>query len=233
MTPPVCIVSGVGPGTGAALSRRFARGGYRVAMLARDGDRLRELEAEIDGSLGLVCDVGSEDSVNRAVDAVRERLGPPTVVVHNAVAGSFGDFLEVDPADLERNFRVNTLGLLYLARATAPAMIEAAAGAIVVTGNTSALRGKSGFAGFAPTKAAQRILAESMARRLGPAGVHVAYLVIDAVIDVPWTRKRFADKPDDFFCRPDAIADTAFWVAHQDRSAWSFLVEVRPFAEPW
>ncbi len=232
MTPPVCIVSGVGPGTGA-LSRRFARGGYRVAMLARDGDRLRELEAEIDGSLGLVCDVGSEDSVNRAVDAVRERLGPPTVVVHNAVAGSFGDFLEVDPADLERNFRVNTLGLLYLARATAPAMIEAAAGAIVVTGNTSALRGKSGFAGFAPTKAAQRILAESMARRLGPAGVHVAYLVIDAVIDVPWTRKRFADKPDDFFCRPDAIADTAFWVAHQDRSAWSFLVEVRPFAEPW
>ena len=112
-------------------------------------------------------------------------------------------------------------------------MIEAGEGAVIVTGNTSALRGKAGFAGFAPTKAAQRILAESMARDLGPKGVHVAYLVIDAVIDVPWTRERLNDKPDDFFIQPASIAAEVFNLAHQPRDAWSFLAEVRPFHEPW
>ena len=93
--------------------------------------------------------------------------------------------------------------------------------------------GGKAFAAFAPTKAAQRILAESMARRLGPDGIHVAYVVIDAVIDVPWTRKAYGDRPDDFFTKPAAIADTVWFLAHQDRSAWSFEVEVRPFGETW
>ena len=87
--------------------------------------------------------------------------------------------------------------------------------------------------GFAPTKAAQRILAESMARSLGPRGVHVAYVVIDAVIDVPWTRERFAGKPDEFFAKPDDIAETIWHLAHQPRSAWSFEVDLRPFGENW
>jgi len=102
-----------------------------------------------------------------------------------------------------------------------------------VTGNTSALRGKASFAGFAPTKAAQRVLAQSMARDLGPKGIHVAYFVIDAVIDVPWTRQMYSSKPDEFFIRPAAIADEVFHVAHQDRSAWAFDVELRPFGESW
>ncbi|MEI4573055.1 short-chain dehydrogenase, partial [Klebsiella pneumoniae] len=84
---------------------------------------------------------------------------------------------------------------------------------------------------FAPTKAAQRILAEAMARDLGPRGVHVAYLVIDAVIDLEWTRKRWPERPDDFFIKPQAIAEEVWHVAHQDRSAWSFNVEIRPFGE--
>ena len=125
------------------------------------------------------------------------------------------------------------MGLLYLARAVAPGMIAAGKGAIIATGNTSALRGKPRFAGFAPTKAAQRILAESMARTLGPQGVHVAYVVIDAVIDLEWTRKMFTDKSDDFFIKPAAIADTTWQVVHQERSGWSFHVEVRPFGEEW
>lgn len=112
-------------------------------------------------------------------------------------------------------------------------MIERGNGAIIVTGNTAARRGKDFFAAFAPTKAAQRILAESMARRLGPDGIHVAYIVIDAVIDVPWTRAAFANAADDFFAQPAAIAQTIWDVAHQDRSAWSFDVELRPFAERW
>jgi NAD(P)-dependent dehydrogenase (short-subunit alcohol dehydrogenase family) len=112
-------------------------------------------------------------------------------------------------------------------------MISAAQGNIIVTGNTSALRGRPSFAGFAPTKAAQRILTEAMARELGPKGVHVAYIIIDAVIDVPWTRERFKGKPDDFFIKPAAIAEEAWHLIQQDRSAWSFNVELRPYGENW
>lgn len=233
MTRPVCVISGVGPGTGAALSRRFAAGDYRVAMLARNEQRLSQLEKEIPHTTGFRCDVSDQAAVNATLAAVKERLGTPEVLVHNAVGGAFGTFLEIDPAVLERNFQVNTMGLLYLARAVAPDMIAAGKGAIIATGNTSALRGKPRFAGFAPTKAAQRILAESMARTLGPQGVHVAYVVIDAVIDLAWTRRMFKDKPDGFFIKPSAIADTTWHVVHQERSGWSFHVEVRPFGEQW
>jgi short-subunit dehydrogenase len=149
------------------------------------------------------------------------------------VGGAWGSFLEIDPKILNANFQVNTMALLHLARRLAPAMVQAGNGAIVVTGNTSALRGRANFAGFAPTKAAQRILAEAMARDLGPKGIHVAYVLIDAVIDVAWARKRYSDAPDSFFIKPSAIADEVWHVIHQDRSAWSFNVEIRPFGEKW
>ena len=233
MAGSVCLISGVGPGTGAALSRRFAAGGYRVAMLARNQDRLTQLEKEIAGSAGYVCDVSDEATVNAVVARVKEEMGTPEILIHNAVGGAFGTFLEIEPEVLANNFQINTMGLLYLGRAVAPDMIEAGKGVIIASGNTSALRGKPRFAGFAPTKAAQRILAESMARTLGPQGVHVAYIVIDAVIDLEWTRKMFKDKPDGYFIHPSAIADTAYHIAHQDRSGWSFNVEVRPFGEEW
>jgi NAD(P)-dependent dehydrogenase (short-subunit alcohol dehydrogenase family) len=233
MTAPICLISGVGPGTGSALARRFAEGGYRVALLARNEARLAALEKELGHARAYKCDVSDAAQVELAAAAVERDLGKPNVVIHNAVGGGWGTFLEIDPALLNRNFQVNVMGLLYLARRFAPAMIEAGQGAIVTTGNTSALRGKANFAGFAPTKAAQRILAESMARDLGPKGVHVAYLVVDAVIDLAWTRERFKGKPDDFFIKPKAIADEIWHVAHQDRSAWSFNVELRPFGETW
>ena len=233
MAEPVCVVSGVGPGTGSALVRRFAAGGYRVAMLARDAKRLAELEAEIPNAKAFVCDVSDQARVDATIDAVEATLGTPDVLIHNAVGGSFGGFLDIDPAVLNRNFQVNAMGLLYLARRVAPAMLKAGKGAMIVTGNTSARRGRPRFAGFAPTKAAQRILAEAMARDLGPRGVHVAYIVIDAVIDVAWARERQKDKADDFFIKPAAIAEEVWHVAHQDRSAWSFNVEVRPFGETW
>ena len=233
MAQPVCMVTGVGPGTGSALTRRFAAGGYRVAMIARDAERLARLEREIARSKGYVCDVSDAAQVEATADRMERELGTPDVLVHNAIGGAFGTFLEIDPAVLNRNFQVNTMGLLYLARRFAPAMVAAGRGTIIVTGNTSALRGRAGFAGFAPTKAAQRILAESMARDLGPKGVHVAYIVIDAVIDVPRQRERFKDKPDEFFVRPAAIAEEAFHLTQQDRSAWSFNVELRPYGETW
>ena len=232
-TSPVAIVTGVGPGTGAALARRFARGGYAVAMLARDRTRLTSLEREIAHSRAYPCDVTDETQLDATVAAIRAELGAPKVLIHNAVGGAFGSFLEIDPQVLNRNFQVNTMALLYLARRLAPAMVAAGEGAIIATGNTSAFRGKANFAGFAPTKAAQRILVEAIAREIGPKGVHVAYVMIDAVIDLEWTRKRWPDAPDDFFIKPAAIADEVWHVAHQDRSAWSFNVELRPFGETW
>jgi short-subunit dehydrogenase len=232
-TSPVAVVTGVGPGTGAALARRFARGGYAVAMLARDRPRLTSLEREIAHSRAYPCDVTDETQLDATVAAIRAELGAPKVLIHNAVGGAFGSFLEIDPQVLNRNFHVNTMALLYLARRLAPAMVAAGEGAIIATGNTSAFRGKANFAGFAPTKAAQRILAEAIAREIGPKGVHVAYVMIDAVIDLEWTRKRWPDAPDDFFIKPAAIADEVWHVAHQDRSAWSFNMELRPFGETW
>jgi short-subunit dehydrogenase len=203
-------------------------------MLARTRERLDALQRKLPNAKGYPCDVTDETQLDSVIEAVRRDLGAPKVFVHNAVGGAFGNFLEIDPKALALNFQVNTMALLYLARRLAPAMVEAGEGAIVVTGNTSALRGKPRFAGFAPTKAAQRILAESISRELGPKGVHVAYVVIDAVIDLEWTRA-MTSKPagDPFFIQPSAIADEIWHVVHQDRSAWSFNVEVRPFRETW
>jgi NAD(P)-dependent dehydrogenase (short-subunit alcohol dehydrogenase family) len=233
MDERVCLVTGVGPGTGAALVRRFAAEGYRVAMLARDRGRLEKLAAELPGTRAFPVDVGDLDALRATLARVRAELGPPSVVLHNAVAGGFGSFETVKPEDLESRFRVNVTSLLVLAQELSPAMVEAGRGAIVVTGNTSAWRGKAAFAGFAPTKAAQRILAESLARALGPKGVHVAYVVIDAVIDVPWTRAAFADRPDEFFIQPAGIADAVHHLVKQDRSAWTFELDLRPYGESW
>jgi len=229
----VALVTGVGPGTGTALVRRFAADGYRVAMLARDAARLEKLAAEIPGAAAFPTDVGDLDALRSTLGRVRSALGAPGVVLHNAVAGGFGTFESVRPEELELRFRVNVTALLALAQELAPAMVAAGGGAIVATGNTSAWRGKAAFAGFAPTKAAQRILAESLARALGPKGVHVAYVVIDAVIDVPWTRQAFPGKPDEFFIRPDGIADAVHHLVHQERSAWTFELDLRPFGESW
>jgi NAD(P)-dependent dehydrogenase (short-subunit alcohol dehydrogenase family) len=231
---PLAVVTGVGPGTGSALVRRFHDGGYQVAMLARTADRLAELARELPGAVAFPCDVADPAGLAAALQAIDDRFGhPPKVVIHNAVGGAFGNFLEVEPEVLERNFQVNVMALLRLARWAAPLMATAGEGALIVTGNTSALRGRARFAGFAPTKAAQRILAESIAREMGPRGVHVAFLMIDAVIDLEWTRARYPDRPDDFYIKPADIAEEAFHLAHQPRSAWSFLTEVRPFGETW
>ena len=232
MAKPVCLVTGVGPGTGAAIARRFA-GDYAVAMLARNVERLEALAAEMPDAHAFACDVTDGDALSRVVARVGDELGAPDIVVHNAVGGAFGEFMDIAPDVLERNFAVNTLALLRLGQLVAPAMVERGSGAIICTGNTAAYRGKPTFAGFAPTKAAQRILAESMARSLGPKGVHVGYVAIDAVIDLAWTRRRSPERRDDFYCKPADIAGEVWHLAHQPKSAWSFDVTIRPFGETW
>ncbi|MEI9994741.1 MAG: SDR family NAD(P)-dependent oxidoreductase [Rhizomicrobium sp.] len=233
MSDKVCLIAGVGPGTGAALARRFAAGGYKVAMLARVAERLVALERTVPGTSAYPCDVTDPAQIAATCDAVERDLGAPSVVVHNAVGGTFGSFLDLKPEVLNQNFQTNTMVLLSLAQRFVPGMIAKGDGALIVTGNMSARRGRVDLAGLAPTKAAQRILAEAIAREVGPKGVHVAYVVIDAVIDTLSARDRLKAKPSDAFIKPAAIADEIWHLAHQDRSAWSFNVEIRPFREVW
>ena len=229
---PVCLVTGVGPGTGTAIVKRFSND-FHVAMIARNRNRLNDLSNEIESTTSFCCDVSDADAFSVTLKNIRNELGDPEVVVHNAVGSVFGDFLSIQPSSLIKNFEVNTVALLQLGQELGPSMINKGKGAIVCTGNTSAYRGKDFFSGFAPTKASQRILAESMARHAGPKGVHVAYIAIDAVISLPWTRKRYPDKPDDFFCYPEDIAEHVWQVVHQPKSAWTFDTVIRPFGENW
>jgi NAD(P)-dependent dehydrogenase (short-subunit alcohol dehydrogenase family) len=233
MDDKVCVVTGVGPGTGTALARRFAAGGHRVAMIARSEERLSEVARTIPGSHGYAADVGDATAVQAAFERIRAELGPVGTLLYNAGSGVFAPFLDMTPDLFEAAWRVNALGLLLCAREVAPAMVEAGRGTILVTGATASLRGGMNFAAFAPAKAAQRSLAQSMARNLGPHGIHVGYVIVDGVIDIPITRSMLSDRPDDFFLAPDAIAETFWQLAHQDRSAWTFELDVRPFGEKW
>src|SRR3954467_9677134 len=154
---PIAIVTGVGPGTGAAIVKRFSAGGFRIIALARSAELINRLAQELPDVHAVTCDVSDESQVRTVVNDVKRRFGGTEVLIHNAVGGGWGSFREIDPKMLKGNFEVNVMGLLYLSREVAPDMIARGRGAILVTGNTSSIRGKANFAGFAPTKAAQRI----------------------------------------------------------------------------
>ena len=229
----VAVVAGVGPGIGAALARRFVTAGYAVPMLARNRAALDALGREIEGAYGYPCDVGSKDSVRDAFAAIRTDLGEVEVLLYNAGSGTFGDVESITPEQFEASWRVNAYGALLCAREVIPAMKTAAAGSIIFTGATASRRGVARTAAFAPAKAAQRSLAESMARSLWPAGIHVSLIIVDGVVDLARTRQAMPDKPDSHFVKPSAVAEIALQLSCQDRSAWSFEVEARPFAEHW
>ncbi len=228
-----CMVIGVGPGTGLACARRFAEGGHKVSLVARHAGRMESFAAEIDGAKGYAVDIADLDAYGACLRRIVDERGLPEVVIYNAALATFGTYTENPPADFKRNFRVNATGLLATAQALGPAMAARGHGSLMVTGNTGSQRGKPDFVGWSPTKAAQRILAESLARELGPQGIHVAYIVIDAVIDMPFARRRRPDMPDAVFAKPADIADEIFHTAHQPPSTRSFLVELRPFGESW
>lgn len=230
---PVCVVVGVGPGNGAAFARRFAKDGYAVALLARSLKTSRELAKALPASRAYECDVGDAASVQRAFDAIRGELGDPDVVIYNAGSGAFGTFDDVGAADFEASWRVNALGGFHVAKQVVPAMKRAKRGSIVFVGATASRRGAPRTVAFAPAKAAQRSLAEALAKTLWPAGIHVSLIIIDGVVDLERTRQSMPDKPDEFFVKPDDVAATAAWLAAQPRSAWAFEVEARPFGESW
>jgi NAD(P)-dependent dehydrogenase (short-subunit alcohol dehydrogenase family) len=145
----------------------------------------------------------------------------------------WGSVEEISPEDFEFAWRINAFGAFIAARQVIPQMKAAGHGTLVLIGATASRRGGAKTAAFAAAKAAQRSLAESMARSLGPLGIHVALLVIDGVIDSPQARSQLLGKPDTFFIEPDAIAETVYFLTQQKKSAWTFELEVRPFAENW
>jgi NAD(P)-dependent dehydrogenase (short-subunit alcohol dehydrogenase family) len=230
---PVCAVVGVGPGNGEAFARRFAADGYAVALMARRTELTAKLAAELPCARSYACDVVDAASVEAAFAATRADLGDVDALIYNAGSGVWGHVEEVKAEDLERSWRVNTLGLFLATRQTIPAMRLKGEGAIIVVGATASRRGAAGAAAFAQAKVAQRALAESMARHLWPAGIHVALIVVDGVVGGPVTRSRFTDRPDQFFIDPAGVAAIAADLAKQDRAAWSFEVEARPFKEKW
>ena len=230
----VCAVIGVGPGNGAAIAHRFARDGYVVALVARSAEFPQALAREI-GDVARVYqgDASDPSSLERTFASIRRELGEVDALVYNAGSGVWGTVEEIKPEAFEASWRVNALGALVASQQVIPAMRHKGEGNIIIIGATASRKGGPKSAAFSSAKGAQRSLAESMARHLWPAGIHVALVVIDGVVDLPSTRARMPDKPDSFFVNPDDFATTVAFVAQQPRSAWSFEVEARPFGESW
>lgn len=232
-TKKVCVVAGVGPGIGAACARRAAKDGYAVALLARTTETSGPLAASLDDARAYACDVTDAAAVAATYQAIARDQGPVHTLIYNAGPGVWGTVEDIDAAALETSFRINTVGLLLAAQQLIGPMKAQGGGSIIVIGATASRRGVARTAAFAPAKAAQKSLAESMARHLWPQRIHVALVIVDGVVDLERTRAAFKDKGDDFFIAPDDVAATAFHLASQPRSAWSFEVEARPFRETW
>src|ERR1700691_637758 len=230
----VAVIIGVGPGLGAALARRFAAT-YAVAMLARKADYLKALAGEIRDSgatvLDVPCDVSDPAQIAKAFRAIRKDLGEPEVLLYNAGTGTFGSITEISPDQYEADWRVNTLGAVVAAKGVAPGMIARGDGTMLFTGATAGVKAGPKSVSFGPAKFAMRGLAQSLARDLGPKGIHVAWINVDGSIDIPGARGRKPTLQDGDFLKPEAIAETYWHLAHQDPSAWTMDLEVRPFKE--
>ena len=233
MSAKVCVVTGIGPGLGSAYARRFAAGGYRVALLGRTQSTLDKYAADIEGSLSVVCDVADAPSVRTAFDRVRKELGEPTVVIQNAGSGVFKSFLETTTDELESSLSVNVGGLFHVAKEVLPAMVDGNGGALIVTGATASWRGSPKTSVFAAAKGGQRWLAQALAKEFAPQGVHVSYIIVDGLVDMPRTRGWMPNRDTSEFVAPDAVADMAWYLAHQPAGAWTFELDARPAPENW
>ena len=229
---PVAVVTGVGPGLGASLARRFAKG-YAVAINARRPDFLRSVAEEIRAAGGQVLeavgDIGDPAQVSAMFKTIHERLGCPEVLLYNAGSGQFGSIVDVTPEQYEKDWRVNALGAFVCAKEVAPHMIKHGHGAMLFTGATAGVKAGARSVSFGPAKFTMRGLAQSLARDLGPKGIHVAWINVDGSIDIPG--RKIPNFTAEDMLSPEAIAETYWHLAHQDRSAWTMELEVRPFKE--
>ena len=229
------IISGVGPGLGASLTKKFAKEGYKVGLLARSSDYIESLAQELNehgaNALAISTDITQSNQVADCFAQIRKQLGAVDVLVNHAGNAAWKMFTDLTPEEFEQSWRVCALGSFLCSQHALPDMLARGSGTILFTGATSAIRGRGAASAFSSAKFAVRGLAWSLAREVGPLGIHVAHVIIDGVIDTPSVRSSLSDEADEPLLDPDAIAETYWSLALQDKSAWSFEVDLRPHNE--
>ena len=235
----VALVVGAGDATGGAIARRFAREGFCVCVTRRSLDKLQPLLDRIraDGGTahGFASDARKEEEVFALVEQIESSIGPIEVLVFNIGANAPSSVLEETARKYFKIWETACFGGFLNGREVAKRMVTRARGSIIFTGATASLRGSANFAAFAGAKHALRALAQSMARELGPRGIHVAHVVVDGAIDTAFIRdnfpQRYALKDEDGILNPDHIADN-YWMLHQQpRDAWTHELDLRPWSE--
>ena len=238
------LVVGAGDGAGQAIARRFARGGYAACVVRRPSSvqKLNKLVHSIAASGGVAhafpADVRREDQVVELVEHVESQVGPIEVCVFNIGANVRFPVVDTTERVYRKVWEMAALSGFLVGRECARRMLPRQRGTIIFSGATASLRGSSGFCAFSGAKFALRALSQSMARELGPRGIHVAHAVIDGAVDTPWVRENFAEqygtlKPMEGVLEPDAIAEQ-YWVLHaQPRNAWTHELDLRPWTEKW
>jgi NAD(P)-dependent dehydrogenase (short-subunit alcohol dehydrogenase family) len=229
---PIAVIVGAGAGLGASLARRFATE-YAVAIIARRAEYLDILATEIrrQGRIALEvqADVGKREQVAAAFKLIHERLGQPEVLVYNAAAGPFGGLADLTPEQFENALRINALGAFLCVKECVPGLLERGSGSVLFTGATAGVKAGARSVAFGAGNFAKRGLAQSLARDLGPKGIHVAWVNIDGGIEPPHRTRPSMD--NEGMLSPDAIAENYWHLAHQDRSAWTMELDLRPFKE--
>lgn len=227
------VVVGVGPGLGLALVKVLARAGMAVTMAARDEQRLATLKSEDLGDRvrAYPCDSTDPAAVAALFEQASAEHGEPDLVVYNAGAFRPGSVLDIAAEEFERCWKVGCLGGFLVGQAAARRMVPGGAGTILFTGATAALRGSANFANLAVPKFGLRALAQSMARELGPRGIHVAHIVIDGQIESERSRHLLEERGPDSLLAPDDIAETYLHLHRQARSAWTQELDLRPWVE--
>jgi len=237
----VALVVGAGEATGGAIARRFAREGYTACVTRRTAGKLQPLVAQIEQAGGRARAFGSdarkEEQVVELVQAIERDIGPIEVCVFNVGGNVRFPIRDTTARVYTKVWEMAALAGFLVGREVARAMVPRARGTILFTGATASLRGGKGFAAFAGAKHALRALAQSMARELGPEGIHVAHVVIDGAIDTAFIRETFPEryklKEKQGILDPEAIAENYWQLHRQARSAWTHELDLRPWMEPW
>ena len=225
------VIAGVGPGLGESIAQRFIEEGCQVGLFARSESYLEELSAELgENALAVTADITEPAAVEAGFETVRSAFGTIDVLVNHASGGAWKGVRDISPSAFEEAWRVSAYGGLVCSQAAVPDMLNGGGGTIIFTGATSAVRGRDGAVGFSAAKFAVRGMAESMARELGPEGIHVAHVVIDGQILPPGGTTE-ADRDEEEFLDPDAIADSYWYLVTQDRSSWTLELDLRPHVE--
>ncbi len=231
----IAVIAGVGPGLGAAIARKFADEGCNLALLSRSSaysiNLSKRLEETGISAIPIPTDITDAGQVIDSFAKIREELGVPDILINHAGNAAWGNLSELTAEAFENSWRVCTLGAFLCVKQVVPGMIEKGEGTILFSGATSAVRGRSGAIAFSSAKFAMRGLASSLAREVGPQGIHVAHVIIDGIIDSPNLRERYKLSESEPLLKPDAIAETYWALVQQERSAWSFEVDVRPHNE--